>query len=243
MTVLRFSSFSRFWACRQHDEDLVHVGASLCCLSLQSSSLPPIATFAALSMHVRRANYRAAIWRRTVFSLRALFLAHMAMAGSASLNHPVTHSSDEILWMTRPAAQQASSFVGPDHMRLHIGLLHTALYVDAAKDILTGVKLVTAQAARISHTSQHPSSLHMKTKSLMMMNIDLMLHCVVLLQLECWKESAHHSCMLDQYMFYNIQPYIIVFSLTIDLLGRETPCKRHKLVLSLTVTALLRVYH
>ena len=26
-----------------------------------------------------------------------------------------------------------------------------------------------------------------------------------------------------------------VFSLTIDLLGRETPCKRHKLVLSLTV--------
>ena len=25
-----------------------------------------------------------------------------------------------------------------------------------------------------------------------------------------------------------------VFSLTIDLLGRETPCKRHKLVLSLT---------
>ena len=34
-----------------------------------------------------------------------------------------------------------------------------------------------------------------------------------------------------------------VFSLTIDLLGRETPCKRHKLVLSLTVTALLSVYH
>ena len=31
-------------------------------------------------------------------------------------------------------------------------------------------------------------------------------------------------------------------SLTIDLLGRETPCKRHKLVLSLTVTALLSVY-
>ena len=34
-----------------------------------------------------------------------------------------------------------------------------------------------------------------------------------------------------------------VFSLTIDLLGRETPCKKHKLVLSLTVTALLSVYH
>ena len=104
VTVLRSSSFSRFWACRQHDEDLVHVGASLCCLSLQSSSLPPIATFAALSMHVRRANYRAAIWRQTVFSLGALFLAHMAMAGSANLNHPVSHSSDEIQWMTRPDA-------------------------------------------------------------------------------------------------------------------------------------------
>ena len=34
-----------------------------------------------------------------------------------------------------------------------------------------------------------------------------------------------------------------VFSLTIDLRGRETRCKRHKLVLSLTVTALLSVYH
>ena len=54
-------------------------------------------------------------------------------------------------------------------MRLHIGLLHTALYVDATKDILTAVKLVAAQTARISHTSQHPSSLHMKTKRLMMM--------------------------------------------------------------------------
>ena len=33
-----------------------------------------------------------------------------------------------------------------------------------------------------------------------------------------------------------------VFSLTINLLGRETTCKRNKLVLSLTVTALLSVY-
>ena len=32
-------------------------------------------------------------------------------------------------------------------------------------------------------------------------------------------------------------------SLTIDLLGRETQCKRHTLVLSLIVTALLSVYH
>ena len=32
-------------------------------------------------------------------------------------------------------------------------------------------------------------------------------------------------------------------SLTINLLGRETPCKKHTLVLSLTVTALLSVYH
>ena len=127
-------------------------------------------------MHVRRANYWAAIWRQTVFSLGDLFLAHMAMAGSASLNHPVSHSSDEIQWMTRPAAPQASSFVGPDHMRLHIGLLHTALYVDAAKDILPGVKLVAAQTARISHTSQHPSSMHMKTKRLTMLHIS---YCIV----------------------------------------------------------------
>ena len=35
----------------------------------------------------------------------------------------------------------------------------------------------------------------------------------------------------------------VVFSLTIDLLGRETQCKRHTLVLSLIVTALLSVYH
>ena len=126
-------------------------------------------------MHVRRANYRA-IWRRTVFSLGALFLAHMVMAGSASLNHPVSPSSDEIQWMTRPAAPQALSFVGHDHMRLHIGLLHTALrYGDAAKDILTGVKLVAAQTARIGHTSQHPSSLHRTTKGLMMMNTDLII--------------------------------------------------------------------
>ena len=50
------------------------------------------------------------------------------------------------------------------------------------------------------HQSTSNCSLHMKTKRLMAMNIDLILHCVVLLQLECWKESAHHSCMLDQYM-------------------------------------------
>ena len=33
------------------------------------------------------------------------------------------------------------------------------------------------------------------------------------------------------------------FFFTINLLGRETPCKRHKLVLSLTMMALLSVYH
>ena len=170
----------------------------------------------------------------------------MAMAGSASLNHPVSHSSDEIQWMTRPAAPQASSLVGPDHMRLHIGLLYTALYVDAANDILTGVKLVAAQTARISHTSQHryPSSFNMKTKRLMMMKIDLMLHCVVLLQLECWKESELiiPVCSIST-CSTTFNHYTIVFSLTIDLLRRETRCKRHKLVLSLTVTTLLSIYH
>ena len=128
VTVLRFSSFSRFWACRQHDEDLVHVTGSITLLSLFAIFWSSANCNIHRSIwHVRRANYRAAIWRRIVFSLGALFLAHMAMVGSASLNHPVTHSSDEILWMTRPAAPQASSFVGPDHMRLHIRLLHTAL--------------------------------------------------------------------------------------------------------------------
>ena len=74
------------------------------------------------------------------------------------------------------------------------------------KDILTGMKFVSAQTARVRHTSKH-HSLHTMTKRLMVTH-DLILHCVVLLQLECWKSQLDHSCILDHYMFYNLQPCI-----------------------------------
>ena len=249
VTVLRFSSFSRFWACRQHDEDLVLVGASLCCLSLQSSSLPPIATFAALqsictsgvpTTGLQYGAEQSSAWEPSSWPTW-LWLALQAWI---------------TLWVVPPMNSNGWLVLLPHKLQDVAGTWSHAvahrvaprIIVHAAKDILTGVKLAAAcaQTARISHTSQHPSSLHMKTKAgLMVINIDLILHCVVLLHLECWKESAHHSFSLDQYMFYNIQPYIciIVFSLTIDLLGHETPCKRHKWLLTLTVTALCRVYH
>ena len=73
------------------------------------------------------------------------------------------------------------------------------------------MKFVSAQTARISHTSTH-HSLHTMTKRLVVTH-DHIFHCVVLslLQLECWKESAYHSCILDHYMLYNIQRYIYPF--------------------------------
>ena len=140
-----------------------------------------------------------------LFTLGVLFLAHMAMAGSASLNVemilrviPPLKSNGWLVLLPHRLCWTWSSAVA------HRVAPHSV--VDAAKEILTEMKFVSAQTARISHTSKH-HSLHTMTKRLMVTH-DLILHCVVLLQLECWKESAHHSCILDHYMFYNIQPYI-----------------------------------
>ena len=109
--VLQFSSFSRVWACRQHDEELVHIGTSPCCLSLQSPSLTP--TLDALSMHIRRANYQAAIWHRALQPRRSLNSWPTWLLGWLCKPEPecgddlASHSSVEIQWMTRPAAPQA----------------------------------------------------------------------------------------------------------------------------------------
>ena len=152
----------------------------LCCLSLQSSSLPP--TLGALSMHVRRANYQAAIWRRALH-LGALFLAHMAMASSASLN------VEMILQVISPLKSNGWLVLLPHRLCwtwsravAHRVTPHSIVLVDAAKDILTEMKFVSAQTARISHTSKH-HSLHMMTKRLMVT------HDLILLAL-CWTSST-----------------------------------------------------
>ena len=142
-----------------------------------------------------------------LFTLGALFLADMAMAGSASLNVemilrviPPLKSKGRLVLLPHRLCWTWSSAVA------HRVAPHSVADAAIAKDTLTEMKFVSAQTARISHTSKH-HSLHTMTKRLMMTH-DLILHCVVLLQLECWKESAHHSSILDHYMFYNIQPYI-----------------------------------
>ena len=106
--------------------------------------------------------------------------------------------------MTRPAAPQA--LLDLVKCGCTSGCSTQRCRCAIAKDILTEMKFVSAQTARISHTSKH-HSLHTMTKRLIVTH-DLILHCVVLLQLKCWKESAHHSSILDHYMFYNIQPCI-----------------------------------
>ena len=106
--------------------------------------------------------------------------------------------------MTRPAAPQA--LLDLVKCGCTSGCSTQRCRCAIAKDILTEMKFLSAQTARISHTSKH-HSLHTMTKRLMVTH-DLILHCVVLLQLKCWKESAHHSSILDHYMFYNIQPCI-----------------------------------
>ena len=97
----------------------------LCCLSLQSSSLPP--TLDALSMHVRRANYQAAIWRRARHPGSSLPGPHGYgwLCKPECGDDPASHSSVEIQWMTQSCCP--TGFVGPGQVRLHFGLLHTAL--------------------------------------------------------------------------------------------------------------------
>ena len=197
--------FPWFWACHQHDEELVHVGTSwLCCLSLQSSSLPP--TLDALSMHVRCANYQAAIWRRALHPGSSLpgrhgygWLCKPECGMLVRVIHPLK-SNGWLVLLPRPQALL-------DLVKCGCTSGCFTQRCRCRKDILIEMKFVSAQTARISHTSKH-HSLHTMTKRLMVTHDLIKLHCVVLLQLECWKESAHHFCLLDHYMFYNIQPYI-----------------------------------
>ena len=82
--VLLFSSFPWFWACHQHDEELVHVGTSGFVVSpcnLQVFRQHSTLYLCTSGVPTTRRQYGAEL-----FTLGALFLAHMAMAGSASLN-------------------------------------------------------------------------------------------------------------------------------------------------------------
>ena len=150
----------------------------LCCLSLQSSSLPP--TLDALSMHVWRANYQAALWCRALHPGSSLPgpQGYGWLCKPECGDDPASHSSVEIQWMTRPAATQAFKLLDLVKCAVaHRVAPHSV--VDAAKDILTEMKFVSAQTARISHTSKH-HSLHTMTKRLMVTH-DLILHnCIVL---------------------------------------------------------------
>ena len=81
----------------------------------------------------------------------------------------------------------STGFVGPDQVRLNRDRVAPHSVVVTCRKghfNLTELKLVAAQTARISNTSQH-HSFHMMIERLMVMNIDLILHCVVLLQLDC----------------------------------------------------------
>ena len=90
----------------------------LCCLSLQSSSLPP--TLDTLSMHVRRANYQAAKWRRTLHPGSSLPGPH----GDGWLckpecgDDPASHSSVEI--QLDDSSCCPTGFVRRGQVRLHI---------------------------------------------------------------------------------------------------------------------------
>ena len=124
----------------------------LCWVSLQSSSLPSTLDALSTSMHVRRANYQAAIWRRALHPAGALFLAHMAMAGSASLN------VEMILEVIPPLKSNGWLVLLPHRLcwtwscaAAHRVAPHSV--VDAAKDIFTEMKFVPPQTARISLTS------------------------------------------------------------------------------------------
>ena len=84
VTVLLFSSFPWFWACHQHDEELVHAGTSGFVVSpcnLQVFCQHSTLYLCTSGVPTTRLQYGAEL-----FTLGALFLAHMAMAGSASLN-------------------------------------------------------------------------------------------------------------------------------------------------------------
>ena len=130
--------------------------------------------------------------------------------------------------MTRPAAPQALLDLVKCGSSAHRVAPHSVADAAIAKDILTEMKFVSAQTARISHTSKH-HSLHTMTKRLVVTR-DLILHCVVLLQLKCWKESAHHSSILDHYMFYNIQPCVIHLYINLYIITCQSSASSHIII-------------
>ena len=115
-----------------------------------------------MHMHVRRANYQAAIWRRALHPGSSLPGPHgygwlcMPECGE----DPTSHSSVVIQWMTRPAAPQALLDLVTASAVAHRVAPRSVADAAIAKDILTEMKFVSAQTARISHTSKH-HSLHM----------------------------------------------------------------------------------
>ena len=134
-------------------------------------------------MHVWRANYQAAIYGP--WSSRPGPHGYGWLCKPECGDDPTSHSSVEIQWMT-PAAP---GFVGPGQERVaHRVAPHSVADAAIAKDNLTEMKFVSAQTARISHTSKH-HSLHTMTKRLVVTH-DHILYCVVLLRLECWKECS-----------------------------------------------------
>ena len=102
-----------------------------------------------------------------LFTLGALFLAHMAMAGSASLNVemilwviPPLKSNGWLVLLSHKLCWTCSSAVA------HRVAPHSINFVDDAKDILTEMKFFSAQTARISHTSKHHSLHTMTTQAI-----------------------------------------------------------------------------
>ena len=86
VTVLLFSSFPWFWACHQHDEwigsrSLGTSGFVVSPCNLQVFRQHSMLYLCTSGVPTTRRQYGAEL-----FTLGALFLAHMAMAGSASLN-------------------------------------------------------------------------------------------------------------------------------------------------------------
>ena len=184
--VLLFSSFPWFWACHQHDEELVNVETSGFVVSpcnLQVFRQHSTLYLCTSGVPTTRLQYGAEL-----FTLGSLFLAHIAMAGSASLN------GEMILRVIPPLKYNGwlvllpHSLVGPGQVRLHNGLLHTALYMQQRTFWLKWS--LSLHKLQESVTPVNTVRCTRMTKRLMVTH-NLILHCVVLLQLsECWKDSG-----------------------------------------------------
>ena len=148
------------------------------------------------SMLVRRANYWAAIWHRTLQPGSSIPAPHgYAWPCKPECgDDPASHSSVEIQWMTCPAAPQASFDLitcgctsGCSTQCCRCGKGHF--------DWSEACRCTNCENQPHQSTSKFVARDGQAIDAIMVMNINLIWHCVVLLQLECWKESAHHSCI------------------------------------------------